>query len=145
MSDALILLVDDDDDDRLLVQRALDESATPSRLCTLKDGSELLAYLSGHDPSRPPNAPCRPDLILLDLNMPQMDGRQALKRLKEADGLQGIPVIVFTTSDAGEEMRECYELGCASYIRKPTSFAGMVDVMKTLVHHWLGEVETRQK
>ena len=145
MSGPVILLVDDDEDDRLLVQRALDASGAVTQLCTLNDGSELLAYLSGHNPRHPPDACGRPNLILLDLNMPGMSGRQVLRQLKEADLLHGIPVIVFTTSDAGDDMRECYDLGCLSYIRKPTTFSGMVDVMKTLVHHWLGMAEIEQK
>ena len=145
MRGRVILLVDDDEDDRLLVQRALDATGASAQLYTLNDGAELLAHLSAHNPRHSPDACFRPNLILLDLNMPGMSGRQVLRQLKQADLLQGIPIIVFTTSDAGDDMRECYDLGCLSYIRKPTTFSGMVDVMKTLVHHWLGMAEIEQK
>jgi two-component system response regulator len=141
MSGPVILLVDDDDDDRLLIQRALEESGTESELFAVADGVELFDYLHRRNAFQYPALAPRPSIVLLDLNMPRMDGHQVLRSLKETDCLRGVPIVVLTTSSAQDDVRECYELGCASYIRKPSSFDEMVDIMKTVSHYWLTVVE----
>lgn len=141
MSSPVILLVDDDDDDRLLMQRAIEESGAAIELFTVADGVELFDYLHRRNAFQHPALAPRPSIVLLDLNMPRMDGRQVLRSLKNIDSLRGVPILVLTTSSAQEDVRECYELGCASYIRKPSSFDEMVDIMRTLSHYWLTIVE----
>ncbi|WP_191602865.1 response regulator [Marinomonas algicola] len=136
-----ILMADDDEDDRLLTHDALNESRVLNTLYTVEDGKELLDFLNneGHysDAKRYP----RPSLILLDLNMPKVDGREALQRIKADPKLRGIPVVILTTSKQEEDMVKGYELGAASYITKPVDFAGLVELMKTLGRYWVEFVE----
>ncbi|WJG09648.1 response regulator [Aliiglaciecola sp. LCG003] len=136
-----ILMADDDEDDRLLAQDALNESRVLNRLYCVEDGVELLQYLRREGKfSDIQNSP-RPGLILLDLNMPRMDGREALKEIKSDDNLKGIPVVILTTSQQEEDMVKGYGLGAASYITKPVNFEGLVELMKTLGKYWVEFVE----
>jgi CheY-like chemotaxis protein len=106
----------------------------------VEDGEELLAYLRGE--GKFSGQPRRlPGLILLDLNMPRMDGRTALKHIKADPELRRIPVIVLTTSKAEEDILRTYDLGVSSFITKPVSFEGLVDVVRTLNHYWIEIVE----
>lgn len=143
-STPLILMAEDDADDRLLTQEALNESRAidprSNILSFVQDGVELLDYLRGegsYSRGRPP----RPNLILLDLNMPRKDGREALAELKSDPVLRGIPVVVLTTSLADEDMLQCYRLGAASYLTKPVTFEGLVDLMRVLGEYWLDFVK----
>src|SRR6476661_4301820 len=130
----VILMADDDEDDRLLAQDALRESGQNAELHFVSDGRQLLDYLrcegdfapSDHDPKV--KAP-RPDLILLDLNMPRLDGREALRQIKTDSMLRRTPVVILTTSKAEEDIWRAYDEGANSYVTKPVSFEGLVDVM----------------
>jgi len=131
-----ILLADDDPDDRMMAADALAEARVANPLVCVEDGVELLDYLNGTgDYSE--NQPPLPGLILMDLNMPRIDGREAIARLKADPVLRRIPVIVLTTSQADDDIFGTYDLGVNSFITKPVSFDGLVDVMRGLGHYWL--------
>lgn len=136
-----ILMADDDLDDLEMTREALHESRVHNELVTVTNGEECLDYLyhtgkySGND------AATRPGLILLDLNMPRIDGREVLKKIKQDPNLRSIPVIVLTTSKAEEDVFKTYDLGVNSYIVKPVDFAQLVDIMKTLDRYWFTIVE----
>ena len=136
-----ILLADDDEDDRLMTRDALRDARLHNDLRFVIDGVDLLDYLHRRGRhSDPANAP-RPGLILLDLNMPRMDGREALQRIKADPDLKSIPVIVLTTSKAEEDIVRTYNLGVNSFITKPVTFLGLVEVMRVVSRHWLEIVE----
>ena len=131
-----ILMAEDDAEDRMLVQEAWRESRICNELRFVKDGEDLLDCLlhRGQYADAPSAAP--PDLILLDLNMPRMDGREALQEIKSHAALRQIPVIVLTSSKAEEDVLRSYDLGVNSYITKPVTFAKLVDVLKTFGKYW---------
>lgn len=137
----IILMADDDDDDCLLARDALAESHIPGELHFVKDGEELMEYLfrRGRYPQGT-EAP-RPGLILLDLNMPLKDGREALREIKSDPDLRRIPVVVLTTSKADTDVGSVYELGANSFISKPFQFEALVSVMKSLGQYWFSTVE----
>ena len=130
-----ILMADDDDDDFLLTQKALEESKLLNQLIRVKDGEELMDYLLEKGEYADSDNP-RPGVILLDLNMPKMDGREALKAIKSNQKLCGIPIVVFTTSQAEEDIFKSYQLGVNSFITKPVTFESLIAVMKTLGKYW---------
>lgn len=136
-----ILMADDDEDDRLLTQDALAESRVLNELHFVEDGVELLEYLERKGKFVDRSISPRPGLILLDLNMPRMDGREALEAIKANPNLKGIPVVILTTSKQEEDMVKGYNLGAASYITKPVTFDGLVELMKTLGKYWVEFVE----
>lgn len=136
-----ILMADDDEDDRLLTQDALAESRVLNELHFVEDGVELLEYLERKGKFEDKSSSPRPGLILLDLNMPRMDGREALEAIKANPNLKGIPVVILTTSKQEEDMVKGYNLGAASYITKPVTFDGLVDLMKALGKYWVEFVE----
>jgi len=136
-----ILMADDDEDDRLLTQDALAESRVLNELHFVEDGVELLEYLERKGKFVDKSISPRPGLILLDLNMPRMDGREALQAIKAHPNLKGIPVVILTTSKQEEDMVKGYNLGAASYITKPVTFDGLVELMKTLGKYWVEFVE----
>ena len=135
-----ILLADDDPDDRLMARDALTESRLTNPLATVADGEELLEYLQ-HRGRYADSKPPKPGIILLDLNMPKKDGRQALKEIKSDPELRRIPVVVLTTSKAEEDILRTYDLGVNSFITKPVTFDQLVEVMKSLGKYWLEIVE----
>ena len=131
-----ILLAEDDDDDYFLTCQALKENRLLNEISRVKDGEELMRYLRhGGEFSRGKQAP-EPSLILLDLNMPKMDGREALREIKADPVLHHIPVVVLTTSRAEEDVVRSYEFGVNSFITKPLTFQGLVDAMKALGRYW---------
>jgi two-component system response regulator len=136
-----ILMADDDADDRLMTKEAFDESRLANDLRFVEDGVELLDYLHRRGKYSDPASAPRPGLILLDLNMPKMDGREALKAIKSDPKLKSIRVVVLTTSKAEEDIYRTYDLSAASYITKPVTFAGMAEVIRTLGKYWLEIVE----
>lgn len=136
-----ILMADDDPDDQLLTRDALGECRLRNEIRFVNDGVELLDYLRNRDPFADPAQFPRPGLILLDLNMPRMDGREALRQIRADRKLKAIPVVILTTSQAHEDVVRSYELGVNSFIRKPVTFAGMVDVMRALGNYWFQIVE----
>jgi CheY-like chemotaxis protein len=131
-----ILMADDDADDRLMAQEAFDEVRLANELHFVEDGEALLDYLyrRGHYATR--RAGQEPGLILLDLNMPKKDGRQALQEIKADPALRHIPIVVLTTSQAEEDILRTYDLGVNSFITKPVTFGGLVELVKTLTHYW---------
>ena len=140
-----ILLAEDDPDDRLLTRRALADSRVASQLTTVENGEELLRYLrheeeyEAHE-AGPKRAP-RPDLILLDLNMPRMDGREALREMKSDPELRRIPVVVLTTSEADQDILESYNLGVNAFMTKPVTFDALADAMESLGAFWFDLVK----
>jgi len=138
----VILLADDDEEDRMLAAGALAESRVVNDLRYVEDGEELLDYLyhRGSKYAAPGSCPT-PGLILLDLNMPKKDGREALREIKADPDLRRIPVVVLTTSKAEEDIYRTYDLGANSFITKPVSFEGLVSVMRDIGRYWIEIVE----
>lgn len=136
-----ILMADDDADDRLMTKEAFEESRLANDLRFVEDGVELMDYLQRRGKYSDPATSPRPGLILLDLNMPKKDGREALKEIKADPNLKCIRIVVLTTSKAEEDIYRTYNLGAASYITKPVTFAGMAEVIKTVGKYWLEIVE----
>src|SRR5262245_57296629 len=136
-----ILMADDDSDDRLMTKEAFEESRVANDLRFVEDGLELMDYLYRRGKYSDPAASPRPGLILLDLNMPKKDGREALEEIKSDPKLRPIRVIVLTTSKAEEDILRSYDLSAASYITKPVTFAALTEVIKTLGKYWLEIVE----
>jgi CheY-like chemotaxis protein len=132
----VILMADDDEDDQKLAQDAMQRVCTDVTLHFVDDGVELMDYLR-HRGRYEQNDGTRPRLILLDLNMPMKDGREALAEIKSDDDLRQIPVIVLTTSEASEDVRMTYELGANAFISKPTSFSELIRLMSTICTYWL--------
>ena len=135
----VILLADDDPEDCMLARDALEESRLANDLYVVHDGEEMLDFLYQRGKYDPSTAP-RPGLILLDLNMPRLDGREALAKIKAEPSLRSIPVVVLTTSKAEEDIFRTYDLGANSYITKPVTFEGLVRVTRTLTDYWFGIV-----
>jgi CheY-like chemotaxis protein len=136
-----ILMAEDDAEDRMLVEDAWEESRLCNPLRFVKDGEELMDYLHHRGEFSDPADSPRPWLILLDLNMPRKDGREALEEIKNDPKLRRIPVIVLTSSKAEEDIVRSYELGVCSYITKPVTFEKLVDVTKALGKYWFEIVE----
>jgi CheY-like chemotaxis protein len=136
-----ILMADDDEDDCMLVSKAFRASRLVNDLRFVADGEELMDYLHRRDKYADTQAAPRPGLILLDLNMPRKDGREALKEIKNDAALREIPVVVLTTSKDEEDVLRSYKEGANSYIMKPVTFEGLVDVMKSLGRYWFEIVE----
>ena len=136
-----ILMADDDPDDRQLTKEAFEEAKLANDLRFVEDGVELLDYLHRRGKYADPATSPRPGIILLDLNMPRKDGREALQELKQDPRFRAIRVIIMTTSKAEEDILRTYSLSAASYITKPVTFESLVDVVKTLGKYWLEIVE----
>lgn len=137
----VILMADDDADDRLLAKDALTECRITNDLHFVENGEELLDYLRQTGKYASASGNTKPGLILLDLNMPRKDGREALQEIKSDPQLRSIPVVVLTTSKADTDISRIYELGANSFITKPVSFDALVKVMGDLVHYWFELVE----
>jgi two-component system, response regulator len=136
-----ILVAEDDEDDRLLTEEALEENRLANDLHFVEDGEELMDYLLHRGNYSDPNSAPRPSLILLDLNMPRKDGREALKEIKADPSLRQIPIVVLTTSKAEEDILRTYDLGVSSFIAKPVVFESMVQIIKTIGTYWFEIVE----
>ncbi len=137
----VILMADDDEDDCMLAREALIESRLANALHCVKDGEELMDYLYQRGKYTQESTAPRPGLILLDLNMPKKDGREALIQIKSDSNLRQIPVVVLTTSKTEEDIYRSYDLGANSFITKPVTFASLVEVIKTLGKYWFEIVE----
>ncbi len=132
-----ILVADDDPDDRMMIEEAFEENRVANSVEFVEDGEQLMAYLRregdyAHLAGRP-----YPGIILLDLNMPRKDGREALRELKADPELCRIPVVVLTTSQAEEDIVRTYGLGVSSFVTKPVSFEGLVEAIKVICHYWI--------
>ena len=136
-----ILIADDDADDRMMASEALEESRLANDLRFVEDGEELLDYLYHRGRFAGEGESPRPGLILLDLNMPRKDGREALREIKADPDLRRIPIIVLTTSKAEEDIYRTYDLGANSFITKPVTFEGLVSVMRDIGRYWIEIVE----
>jgi CheY-like chemotaxis protein len=137
----VILIADDDEEDRMLVKEALEENKLMNILQFVENGEELMAYLYNKDKYQNKNKFPRPGLILLDLNMPKKDGREALREIKDDPELKTIPIVILTTSKAEEDIFKTYNLGVSSFITKPVTFSSLVEIMKTLSKYWFEIVE----
>lgn len=132
-----ILIADDDADDRMLIKEAFQEIRLANCVEFVENGIELLACLRREGKYKDQNTLCPPDLILLDLNMPRMDGREALQEIKADSQLRHLPVVVLTTSKSEEDIVRSYDLGAAGFITKPVTFAGLVEVIAGLGEYWI--------
>jgi len=141
----VILMADDDADDRLLAKDALTECGSIGELQFVENGEELVDYLLRRGKFADRANSVLPGLILLDLNMPKKDGREALREIKADPQLRQIPVVVLTTSKADTDIGRVYDLGANSFIAKPVSFDSLVDVMKTICRYWFDIVELPSK
>ncbi len=139
-----LLMADDDPDDRMLAGDALKEARLGNEMFYVEDGEELLDYLHHRGQYSDLSKSPRPGLILLDLNMPKRDGREALKEIKADPDLRQVPVVVLTTSRAEEDIYRTYDLGASSFITKPVTFEGLVEVMRSLKKYWFEIVELPQ-
>jgi CheY-like chemotaxis protein len=131
-----ILLVEDNPADIIITQRAMKESGLEIDLMVVRDGQEAVDFLLAE--LRTGNPHPRPDLILLDLNLPRLAGREVLERIRQHNGLRPVPVVVLTTSNRQEDVEQMYRAGANTYIQKPTDFGRFVEVLRTIHHYWLG-------
>jgi two-component system, response regulator len=137
----VILMAEDDPDDRLLTEEALREAHLVNDLHFVFDGEELMDYLRNQGKFADKDDNPRPGIILLDLNMPKKDGREALQEIKDDESLRSIPVVVLTTSKAEEDILKSYDLGVSGYVTKPVTLQELIEVMKALGRYWFEIVE----
>ncbi len=133
---AVILLAEDDRGDQELTRRALEEGKIRNDLRIVEDGEEALAYLHRRGKYKDPATSPRPDLLLLDLNLPRVDGRQVLERVRADSKLRRMAVVVLTTSRQEEDILRSYELGCNSFITKPVGMDQFIRVIQALEEYW---------
>jgi CheY-like chemotaxis protein len=139
--DVTVLLAEDDEDDYLLIKEAFAELGLPNRIYRVRNGEELIDFLLRRGEHRNPKELPKPLIILLDLNMPKKDGREALREIKEDPKLKPIPVVVLTTSKYEEDIQKTYTLGVSSYIKKPVSFDQFVEMVRVFKEYWFDTVE----
>jgi len=137
MSDHTILLIEDNPDDAELTRIAFAEAAIDSQLVVVGDGAEALDYLFAQGRYANRNAADLPSIVLLDLNLPKLDGREVLQALRANPATRGLPVVVLTTSTEPFDVEASYALGVNSYIRKPVDFSKFVEVVKQIGLYWL--------
>ncbi len=137
----VILMAEDDADDYYLTRDALEEVGFKKELRLVPNGLELLDYLMNRGKYSNRKQYPSPDLILLDLNMPIMDGRQALAEIRKCQDICHIPIVVLTTSSISEDIYQCYQMGANSYVRKPSDFESLVNAMRNLIYYWFATVE----
>jgi len=131
-----ILIADDDEDDRNWVKEALTESPVLSNTRFVTDGEELMDYLRHRGRFAAPGDLSYPGLIILDLNMPRKDGREALKEIRADPRLRHIPVVILTTSRAEADVFNTYNSGANTFIQKPPTFDSLSQIMRMLTHYW---------
>ncbi len=136
-----ILMADDDPGDRQLTKEAFDENCLKNDLRFVENGEEMLDYLNRRGKYTDPASSPRPGLILLDLNMPLKDGREALQEMKADPRFRSIRVVIMTTSQAEEDIAYSYSLSASSYIMKPVTFDGLLEVIRVLGKYWLEIVQ----
>jgi CheY-like chemotaxis protein len=133
---AVVLLAEDDPGDQELTRRALQEDVVRTTLYVVSDGEEAMDFLLRRGDYDNPAAAPRPDLLLLDLNMPKLDGRQVLQQIRRDEGLRRLPVVVLTTSKQEEDIIRSYELGCNSFITKPVGVEAFMRTVRELGSYW---------
>jgi CheY-like chemotaxis protein len=131
----LILVADDDENDLRMTLEALAQRGTDLEVRTVHDGAEALDYLYGREAFKDRPAG-NPEMLLLDLNMPRIDGWEVLRRIKTDAALHTIPVIVFTSSSRDHDVDQCYELGANAYVVKPIDFHQFTEVVRDIQHFW---------
>lgn len=141
-SNVSLLLVEDNPDDVYLMRKALDKSGLGNSLHVAEDGEEALDFL--HQRGRFTAAP-RPDLVLLDLNLPGKDGRQVLAEAKQDNGLKDIPIVILTTSESEEDIRASYKAHANSFVTKPMDFRRFSDLVSSLTEYWFSLVKLPSK
>jgi len=136
MEDSLILLVEDNADDVALTMRALRKSSVQTRVAVARDGVEAIDYFFGQSngSGEPPELP---ELVILDLKLPKVDGLEVLRRLRSHQRTRYLPIVVLTTSNEENDIVQCYDLGANSYIRKPVDFSRFNEVMRQIGQYWL--------
>ena len=137
MNEKTILLIEDNPDDALLTLRAFKKNNIPNRVVVYHDGATALDYLfaTGHYAQQPPHP--RPELILLDLRLPKMDGIEVLRRLRANQHTRSLPIIILTTSDERQDILQCYNMGANSYLRKPVNFTQFTETIRQVSNYWL--------
>lgn len=133
-----MLLIEDNDDDFEAMLRSLKKNQVMNPITRCRSGRDALDYLHGEGAYVSQGAAPRPDLILLDLNMPGIDGRQVLAHLKANEKLRSIPVVILTTSADAKDIEQCYAIGASTYIQKPVSFEGLTEAIRTMRDYWFG-------
>ena len=136
-----ILIADDDADDRELIKVAFEEHGAEVEIAFVENGEELLQYLHRQGKYKEESQYPSPSLILLDLNMPKKDGREALRAIKEDAGLKSLPIVILTTSTAAKDIAKCYELGVNSYMIKPTNFTDLIQFAGMIYSYWFNTVQ----
>ena len=136
-----LLVADDDPDDRMMTQAALEESYLLNNLYFVENGQELMDFLKRRGKYTDPATSPRPDLILLDLNMPRKDGREALMEIKADPDLRAVPIIVLTTSKSEEDILKSYDLGVNCFISKPVLFEELINVVRSIGQYWFDIVK----
>ena len=134
LDDFVVLLVEEEPADVHLTRMAFRRSRLLVKICDVGDGVEALAFLRQQAPYQ--DAP-RPDIILLDLNMPRMDGKTLLQHLKQDEDLKRIPAIVLTTSEAESDIVDTYDLGCAGFVTKPVDLVQFLQAIQNVEDYWL--------
>ena len=135
-----IVVADDDADDRMLIEDAFEENNIPNQIYFVEDGEQLLAFLRREGKYEAHARELLPQLIILDLNMPKVDGRTALANIKADPELSRIPVVILTTSRADEDISNAYALGVNSFISKPLSFDRLVSIVGAIGEYWINTV-----
>ncbi|WP_298735842.1 response regulator [uncultured Chitinophaga sp.] len=136
-----ILIADDDADDRELIKVAFEENAADVQISFVENGEELLHYLHRQGKYQEEAHYPAPSLILLDLNMPKKDGREALRAIKEDQALKSLPIVILTTSTSNKDIAKCYELGVNSYMIKPTNFTDLIQFAGMIYSYWFNTVQ----
>ncbi len=137
MSDKVILLVEDNPDDEALTLRAFQKNNITNEVVIARDGAEALDYLFGTGPHAGRNLGVMPQLVLLDLKLPKVDGLEVLRRLRADERTRLLPVVVLTSSNEERDLVESYRLGANSYVRKPVNFTEFLDAARQLGLYWL--------
>ncbi len=137
---AVVLMVDDDPDDRLIAKEAFEEIGLKAQLLFLGNGEELMDYVNRQGDFTDPASSPVPDVILLDINMPRMNGIEALQWLKAHATGKVIPVVMLTNSGNSDTIKQCYELGASSYVRKPLEFKELITALSSVRQYWFGTV-----
>jgi two-component system response regulator len=137
MSQTVILLVEDNPDDEELALLAFERSRVANEMVVVRDGQEALNYVFGTEASGGKDAKPLPQLVLLDLKLPKVDGLEVLKRLRADPRTRGLPIVVLTSSREEEDLLTSYDLGANSYVRKPVEFARFAEAIRQLQMYWL--------
>jgi two-component system, response regulator len=132
-----VLLIEDNEDDYEATQRSFTKNHFMNPIVWCKNGQDGLDYLT-KEGKYTGDSHVMPELILLDLNMPGIDGRKTLELLKANPNLRSIPVVVLTTSADERDVQQCYKLGASTYIQKPVSFEGLTQALRTMKEYWFG-------